>query len=200
MDSFAKLYRKFQGLTSDSATAAAVGDYLEGRHRNPRHWEELRVDVIQLLGRAIGLYCLSELPDSILMWSHYGFEHTGYCAEFEAADTTPVFGAAQPVLYCENYPVVDYFKTPNDEQVDLIFLTKYIGWSYEHEWRIIDHEAGPGLREYPIELMKSVTFGLKMPNEHKTRIREWVKQRGTAIKFYQARQHSQRFAIERQET
>jgi hypothetical protein len=154
--------------------------------------------VFEKLGREIGLYYMSGVPDSILMWSHYANDHQGYCLEFEATDHTPVFGEAQAVLYRDDYPIVDFFNTPNEEQVDLIFLTKYTGWAYEQEWRIVDFQNGPGLRAYPPELLKGVIFGLRMPEDDKAQIKQWVGRRGNAVRFFQAVQHDHKFSIELQ--
>jgi hypothetical protein len=129
------------------------------------------------------------------MWSHYGGDHKGYCLEFETTDHTPVFGEAQQVLYSDSYPIIDFFKTPKEKQVDLIFLTKYTGWSYEQEWRIVDFQNGPGLRPYSPELLKSVIFGLRMADDNKNRIRNWVKKRGHAVQFLQATQDDRKFSI-----
>lgn len=183
-------------LTPNNATAHAAAIYLEGRHRDPNTWERLRQDVVARLGQRIGLCCLSKINNSILMWSHYSQDHRGYCLEFEATDTTPVFGAAQKVNYAADFPVVDFFNTQKDKQVDLIFLTKYLGWAYEEEWRIIDHQAGPGLHEYHADLLKGVIFGLRMPASDRAKIRAWVQKRGHAVKFYEATQHDRQFAIE----
>ena len=182
-------------MTPDNATAHAVSIFLEGRHRDPKTWEGLRRDMVTTLGQRIGLYCLSEHNDSILMWSHYASDHSGYCLEFEATDHSPFFGAAQKVKYCTSFPVVDFFTTPKEEQVDLVFLTKFKGWSYEGEWRIIDHDKGPGMREYPCELLRSVTFGLRMPEANRENIRAWVKRRGHPVKFFEAQRHDQQFKI-----
>jgi hypothetical protein len=176
-------------------TATAVSIYLDGRHRNPATWEGLRRDAISTFANTVGLYCLSAKPDSILMWSHYGRDHTGYCLEFEATDHTLFFGAAQQVRYSEDFPVVDCFNTPNDKRVNLIFLTKFSGWAYEEEWRIIDHDSGPGLREYPPHLLTSVIFGLRMTPEQKALIREWVGRRGHDVAFHEARQSERKFTI-----
>lgn len=186
-------------LTPDNAKANAASIFLEGRHRDPNTWEGLRRSVIATLAQRIGLYCLSEHNDSILMWSHYAADHSGYCLEFEATDDTPFFGAAQQVEYESRFPVVDFFVTPRDEQVDLVFLTKYEGWSYEGEWRIIDHDNGPGTREYPPELLKSVVFGLRMPEADRAIIRAWAKRRGHPVKFFEAQRHDYQFKISIQE-
>jgi hypothetical protein len=152
-----------------------------------------------MLGNEIGLCCLSRVPDSILMWSHYGRDHRGYCLEFQATDQTVMFGEAQPVLYSEDFPIVDFYNTPKDTQVDLIFLTKYLGWAYEQEWRVIDHQNGPGLHAYSSELLKGVIFGLRMPESEISRIREWIKRRDHPVKFYRCTQDDRKFAIKIQE-
>jgi hypothetical protein len=123
VESIARGLRQYSPeLTPDNAKANAVSIFLEGRHRDPNFWESLRQNVIATLGQRIGLYCLSEHNDSILMWSHYAADHSGYCLEFEATDHTPFFGAAQQFKYDSQFPVVDFFTTPNEDQVDLIFL------------------------------------------------------------------------------
>ena len=200
IESLSRILRKNNPtMTQETATVEAVAIYLQGRHRDPRTWEALRQGVVQMLGNKIGLYCLSRIPDSILMWSHYGYEHQGYCLEFEATDHTEVFGEAQPVLYSDSYPIVDFFKTPKEKQVAPIFLTKYASWAYEQEWRIIDFQNGPGPRQYPAELLKSVVFGLRMSEPNKVLIRKWVSRRGRDVRFFEAHQDDRKFSLELRE-
>jgi hypothetical protein len=168
----------------------------EGRYRVPGFWEALSVDVHRDLASSIGLYCLSADPTNILMWSHYTSDHKGYCLEFEATDQTVVFGEAQRVQYSEDYPKVDFFKTPNAAQVDLIFLTKYLGWSYEQEWRIVDYKNGPGLRTYPPNLLKKAIFGMRMPDANRDQIRNWISRRERPVEFCQAVMSDRSFSIE----
>lgn len=182
-------------LTHNAAVVEATAIYLQGRHRNPAMWDALRDDLIHVFRHKLGLYCLTERKDSILMWSHYAADHTGYCLEFEATDYTPVFGTAQCVSYADAYPEINFYNTTDEDKLTLSFLTKFTDWSYEREWRIIDHDAGPGSREYPSELLKSVTFGLKMKDEHKMLIKKWLGTRRTAVQRYQAVQGTDRFEI-----
>lgn len=189
------LRRAYPHMAPNDVTGLAVSIFLEGRHRDPKTWESLRADVCARLGNDIGMCCLSKTNKNILMWSHYGRNHEGYCLEFQATDSTPLFGEAHRVLYAEEFPVVDFFNTPLDEQVDLIFLTKFIGWQYEEEYRVIDHQAGPGLRSYPRELLRSVTFGLRMPEHDRQQIRTWVGRRGHNVPFYQATIDDREFKI-----
>lgn len=196
VEALARILRKNnQLLTVDNAKALAVSIVLEGRHNDPATWERLRNDVIAMLGRHIGLFCMTEQSDSILMWSHYAQNHAGYCLEFEATDATPVFGEAQKVTYSNDYPRVDFFTTPPEDQVDRIFLTKFADWGYEHEWRIVDHNVGPGSHAYQPELLTGVIFGMRMPDADKARILDWVTQRGTPVKLYQASRSEDAFRV-----
>jgi hypothetical protein len=189
------LHKQNPLMTNNVATAEAANIYLQGRHRDPKTWEAVRRDVI-MRANETGLYCLSRIPNSILMWAHYGNKHQGYCLEFEATDNTLVFGKALPVLYSDSYPEFDYFKTAPRKQVELVFLTKYTSWAYEQEWRIIDFKDGHGLREYPAELLKSVIFGLRMSEPNKVLIRKWVSRRDHTVQFSQAFQNDRNFSIE----
>jgi hypothetical protein len=190
------LQRQRPDLTAESAKAEAVALYLKGNHRDPNVWTSVRTDAIQKLATEIGLCCLSKVPNDILMWSHYGSDHQGYCLEFEAGAGIYPFGEANPVIYSEDYPIVDFYNTPTAKQFDLIFLTKYRGWAYEQEWRVIDTKNGPGLHRYPPELLSGVIFGLRTPEPDKSKIREWVTRRGRKAQFYQCTQNESKFTIE----
>jgi hypothetical protein len=98
---------------------------------------------IELCKRRI--YCLTPLPDSILMWSHYSRNHTGICLEFLVHN--PLFGMALKVNYRNSYPVF----TPQDAAMDptSTILTKAVDWAYESEYRII---GTPGLHGTPLHL------------------------------------------------
>lgn len=165
----------------------------------PVKLDMIRKDSYERLANEIGIYCLSERYDSLLMWAHYAEKHQGFCVEFEAGSEVPFFGTAQKVEYSDTYPSVDFFNTPNEHQVGPIFLTKSTDWKYENEWRIIDHENGSGLRKYPKELMKSVTFGLRMAQENKDKIFDWIKDRGTNVTVYEAYRHRTEFRVNRRE-
>ena len=113
--------KKNPRATHEQALVAATEIHQQRRHLAPGFWESLSAEVIRDLGSRIGLYCLAEAPDSVLMWSHYGRDHKGYCLAFEATNYTVVFGEAQKVRYSDTYPQVDFFKTPNQEQIEQSF-------------------------------------------------------------------------------
>jgi Protein of unknown function (DUF2971) len=189
------LQKQHPNLTSDMAAAETARLVLEGRYRDLQVQNLAREVPARWLSN-VGLFCLSSVCDNILMWSHYAGQHRGYCIEFASADDDYMFGAAEPVCYSPEYPVVELFNTSIDKQVQLTFLTKHDGWAYEREWRIIDTKRGAGFRPYPAKLFKSVIFGLRMPKSDRVRIREWVRDRGHLVTFYECLQNDRRFAIE----
>lgn len=196
LEFFERMVRKrFPKYGPKQVRAEAGRLYTQGKHKDREFLEPFRQSVVKMLSEHIGICCLSKSNTNILMWSHYAHDHTGFCLEFDASDQTPFFGEAQEVKYATEFPVVDFFGTPHDTQVDLIFLTKFIGWQYEEECRIIDHQAGPGLHRYPVELLKSVTFGLRMTDDGKQQIRGWLAKRGTHVKLFQAAIHQREFKV-----
>lgn len=130
------------------------------------------------------------------MWSHYSERHTGFCLEFRATSTTPFFGKAQKVKYCETYPKVRFFRSSRDEKMEAILLTKANFWKYEQEWRIIDHHDGPGIYTFPAGLLTGVILGCQMPKENKQKIKEWIRKRPLRPKLYGAEVKQREFGLD----
>ena len=101
----------------------------------------------------LGVLSLSATDSNILLWSHYAAGHTGLCLKFLTSNNTPFFGLAQKVEYMPNYPEVDLLNSSPVEQFQAFLLTKAIDWKYEEEWRIIDHDTGPGDKVFSEELL-----------------------------------------------
>jgi hypothetical protein len=89
----------------------------------------------------IGALCLSEVPDSLLMWSHYGASHSGFVIEFDAhhghfnekRSDSDEFRHLRRVLYRETRPSMPLSQLEGPD----LFLVKSGHWSYEREWRIL---------------------------------------------------------------
>jgi hypothetical protein len=90
--------------------------------------------------KSLGAFCLSEVPDSLLMWSHYGASHAGFVLEFDARHTyfheqkgpEDEFRHLRRVEYRETRPSASL---TDFDGVD-VFLVKSGHWAYEREWRI----------------------------------------------------------------
>lgn len=89
----------------------------------------------------IGILCLSEVRDSVLMWSHYTDNHQGFVVGFDSDDPffckrtniNDEFGFLRCVQYQAQRPQVALADTTSLEW----FQTKSGDWSYEKEWRIV---------------------------------------------------------------
>lgn len=82
---------------------------------------------------------MSEVKDSMLMWSHYAQNHTGFCIEyeFETNDKFDIF--LHQVEYTKDRYIVSKSDISNKKS-DWIYKTtccKSDVWSYEKEWRIV---------------------------------------------------------------
>lgn len=144
----------------------------------------------------VGVFCLSEVRDNILMWSHYANGHTGFCLEFIATSDTPIFGGALKVRYDIQKPILQYFIDDRLVQIEKALFTKSQDWSYEKEWRIIDHEHGAGVRSFNAEHLTGVILGCRMLESTKRQIIEWVLARKSKMKIYESVINEQKYTLD----
>ncbi|HEX7678652.1 MAG TPA: DUF2971 domain-containing protein [Thermoanaerobaculia bacterium] len=99
-------------------------------------------------GETLGILSMSSVPDSLLMWAHYGDSHRGFAIEFDADHpffhrglTDGYVAVAKPVTYDSTRPafVMPGRSGPDWVKVYLtrLLLTKSPDWSYEQEWRML---------------------------------------------------------------
>jgi hypothetical protein len=117
------------------------------------------------------VYCLTEKPNSPLMWAHYACSHTGVCLEFDTkrapfTEAFPPFtGGLLKVDYRTTYPSYDIVSGGYRA-----LFTKSVDWSYEAEWRLIAEARGfarsiwtlktnNDFLTLPSGVLKSVTIG-----------------------------------------
>jgi hypothetical protein len=118
-----------------------------------------------------GVFCLTELNNNILMWSQYADHHKGFCVEFSRTPQNCLgdIDKTNPVIYSCAYPTLSPFSDRGmSESFDLL-LTKFIEWKYEAEWRLIN-DVGDIELPLPGDI-SAIIFGLKMPLEHRKRIK-----------------------------
>lgn len=136
-------------------------------------------------GEKVGMLCLSENPDSLLMWAHYADSHRGYVIQFDAENkffdqritSEDLLRSLKKVVYKDVRPST-YVYDMSD--IDYL-LTKGLEWEYEAEWRMFlpldmaDSKIKIGndticLYKYPPEAIKSIIFGCRMSEEKKSEI------------------------------
>jgi len=152
----------------------------------------------QSIQRLSTIACFSEIPDSILMWSHYADYHTGFVLGY---DMRPMLLpnsdglGLYPVVYDSSrydasqfllYYLAGALQLPakNPDQMSLIkqMLYKSQEWSYEREWRLIDanpdHERAEGFRRATIIKPNSIYYGSRISEDKKHRLQEIALSKG----------------------
>lgn len=121
-------------------------------------WRELKGEIYKQLKSldsdfktnrsTIGVACLSESENSLLMWAHYANNHHGMCVQYELMEINKRLGFSPiPVIYSDDRVCLHSLNAETLEQDSTkLFLhsitSKSPEWSYEREWRIIrDHAA-----------------------------------------------------------
>ena len=155
------------------------------------------------LNEHVGALCLTESPDNILMWSHYGASHTGFVIGFDAGNDyfhSPRSGSDE---FTRLRRVSYSAARPSGALIDLgspeLFFMKSERWGYENEWRtlkplkdapsVINSPSGDiHLFTYPRTAIKSITFGARSTEALRMALRSELeaKQEYQRIELYEA--------------
>jgi hypothetical protein len=174
------------GVTKEEATKALAA--------NPKLFENALAQIQANFGASLGVYCLSERYDDILMWSHYARAHRGICLVF-AGEIFPE-GVVRRVAYPSNneYPKADIFTSSNDERRDAILLTKAKHWEYEREWRVID-SGGPGFHAINPNWLVEIIFGCETPGPQVAEIKRIARMRSPSPILSLSKKKHREFAL-----
>ncbi|MGA3798149.1 DUF2971 domain-containing protein [Pseudomonas fluorescens] len=142
----------------------------------------------------MGILCLSETHDNLLMWAHYGCSHEGFVIEFdsEAAffnqkrSEVDELRSLRPVIYSPIRPTLTFSEAKDMSAL----LTKSDHWSYEREWRMMldlnDASAVISvgdkrfhLFDFHPQTIKSVIFGSRMSQAKKDEISKLITERSS---------------------
>ncbi len=165
-----------------------------------------------ILGQFINdkILCLSEVPDSIVMWSHYAQNHSGMVLRF--TDDTPgnPLVKAQRVRYVDQMPSLFNHEALSDmlgghkgldarRIMDEVIYTKSSHWAYEREWRV---SAGRGRSDGPYEdvpfnakELDGVIFGVRTAEAERRALAALLKARYPHVELLQAKPRSDAFAL-----
>lgn len=151
--------------------------------------EEVSLSIDSFLNQNVGVLCLSEVRDSILMWGHYTDDHRGFVVGFDS--THPFFSSRRTDqdefgFLCR----VDYQRRrPNvvlsDTSSRVWFQAKSEQWAYEKEWRIVRVLSEAVCRingsrfpiclfEFPAEAILEIIIGLRATQSLVQQIRSLV--------------------------
>ncbi|SDT38809.1 Protein of unknown function [Mucilaginibacter mallensis] len=153
-----------------------------------------------------GVLSLSKKWDNILMWSHYGDFHKGFCIGLweEKLRNSKFVGKGGPVIYNDNddYPEISPLNEQNNLEKSFIETHyKSKDWHYEEEYRLtrLFYPNYPNLSDRIIEVgddfFAEIILGIQIPKEHKEEIMIIAKNK--SIPVYQAVKVPMKFLIER---
>ena len=121
----------------------------------------------------VGVLCLSEVHDDILMWSHYADCHRGICLIYET--NYEFFANAFPVRYQQERPRINPTSQSTEQMLDNAIFTKSWAWAYEKEWRILHYRQGVGERLLPPTALKAIVLGVALSGADRRLVEAWAK-------------------------
>lgn len=145
-----------------------------------RKFDEHKLDVtgkLNLLRNEFAVFCVTEVKDNLLMWSHYADSHTGCVFKFrDMPSTGQRLQFSERVNYVDHYPsmmgIADYVKfltgqiqLKSDAVRDRFVLSKSKHWEYENElrttFRLADIENGYDYCDLLEDELEEVYIGCK---------------------------------------
>jgi len=129
------------------------------------------LDDIRNTSNISGIFSLSGNVTDELLWAHYGASHRGIAIEYDL-DLLKRFSSENNyyhfnVKYSEKPPEINIQILSNNNELEKlrnILRSKSSRWSYEEEFRIILENIN-GKIPHDYRAVKSITFGLKVPND-----------------------------------
>ncbi len=127
----------------------------------------------------VGILCLSEVNDSLLMWSHYTDAYRGFVIGLDTDhpefDRTKGKWPVRKVRYSQDRPsVVPKKSGPKAAEV---YFTKSIDWEYEREWRIVrpleeatERNTGIYCCPLPLPVVRELIVGFRMAGPERERL------------------------------
>lgn len=141
--------------------------------------------------KASRVWCLTEIPDSLVMWSHYADHHKGCVLGFDTSKlnaawkTRPLQAVYSRTLprsmrqaAMEQFLLRQPLPGPTEEEVRSFFAGKADAWAYEKEWRYVfgPRDAGRSFTDVqiPRPALKVVMLGCRTDTAAKQQVRTLV--------------------------
>lgn len=139
---------------------------------------------------SLGILCLTECKDNLLMWAHYADEHRGVCLEFCIEEDLYAFCFPKKVEYDSAYPQIDFLK--DEKSATNVIFHKSEDWSYEKEYRVVrintyTEESGEGTftEGFNKNALVGIYFGCRCSDEEINEIKRTAVTNGfTHVRFY----------------
>ncbi|MDF9763486.1 hypothetical protein OKW24_005259 [Peribacillus simplex] len=164
--------------------------------------EEFTRSVISDFQEGTCISCFSEEVNSILMWSHYAYNHKGFCIEYNFTQCDKSDALTRD-LYPANYTnelfdIADFLIQKNN--VNKLFttysaITKSDEWNYEKEWRLVLTYGKGKAESFNLEVVKptAIYLGAKISEENRKTVINIAKSKG--LRVFQMKMSSNAFKL-----
>lgn len=135
----------------------------------------------------LGVLCLTEIPDDLLMWGHYAASHRGICLGFDTRYKP--FILAMRVHYSSDRPVfrpLERRRTEKHEMVWSAVTRKAAQWQYEREWRVLASNRTGALAFSPKALRVAI-LGAHVDADDRAWLANVIQARGGDLELMQCR-------------
>ncbi|HEY3369341.1 MAG TPA: DUF2971 domain-containing protein [Prolixibacteraceae bacterium] len=156
-----------------------------------------RPEQLEKWNSIIGLFSMSSMPDNILMWSHYSFNHTGFVVGFNTNSLINDydFDYIEPIIYQTQYPTISGLDDTT-AQFHKKFFCKSDLWTYEGEWRISKNHIKKRVVKLHQETINRVIIGsCTAIDQTKSIIKLSKKSLGADIPIFKASKNVNNFGL-----
>lgn len=207
-------FKRFQADYIELLGSKKGSRYLRGTNQALKDIAASQRDgIVQFMATRFGIVCYSEVPDDILMWSHYSSSHSGMVIGFDPKHIFFRKNPIMPVVYQSERVSMQYDMKGLAEPSDTLslFRTKSTHWSYEKEWRqffdvekcfeVLREGGGSTLfHALPPKAISSITLGVRASEQTYQDVEEALTHPRLAhVKMRRARLHDRDFKVQIEE-
>lgn len=167
--------------------------------------EKMMIRLSDHIRSGFSVISLAEVPSSILMWSHYSKNHTGFCIEYDfsiisSEDLRRRF--CFPVYYRGKITDATRYLAKTDPATINIYFGQYIcllksdEWAYEKEWRIV-FPTGPthASAEYLMPKPSAIILGTHVNSKDEKWMRKYCENNKVPLKKMQQKRNAFRLEM-----
>jgi hypothetical protein len=160
---------------------------------------------IDTQNKILGILCLTNKWNDILMWSHYGQNHQGICYgfDFKALKESIYFNYSDYVKYTNEYPLIDPLNAIYEEAYQYQTQYKAKSWAYEEEYRFVkiydeDVDEFSEKRRFKISdsFFKEIIIGVEFPENEIQKVIDIAEKKKIAL--FRAKRVDWKYELERE--
>jgi len=152
----------------------------KGLLRDKKRIQEIEDFFWQDFNKRYGIFCLTPVPDSKVMWEKYSNHLKGFCVGFQSLilfKDQQHFGGGGPVSYYEELPTLIPFREEPIFELQRQIYSKEDKWSFENEYRLSKINIKNRSVTIPREAFAEVIIGSEIHKNYRKDIIRIVKNR-----------------------